>query len=110
VTNQGGSATTVRSIAVPAGVPPPVCAKPTPNFTWTTTGSGSNTVYSYVDASTVADAVNCPITDWAWTFTDGGLQSNFKKPTPFSYNNNSTHSVTLTVTNPGGSSSITKDS
>jgi Flp pilus assembly protein TadG len=110
VTNQGGAATTVRSITVPAGAPPPVCAKPIPNFTWTTTGSGSNTVYSYFDASTVADPINCPITDWAWTFTDGGLQSNFKNPTPFTYGNNSNHPVTLIVTNPGGSSSITKDS
>ena len=95
---------------MPAGAPPPVCAKPTPNFTWTTTGSGSNTVFAYHDASTVADPVNCPIVDWAWTFTDGGLQSNFKDPTPFPYSNNSNHPVTLIVSNPGGSSSITRNS
>lgn len=108
VTNQAGSATTTRNVTVPAGPPPPVCALPTANFTWTTTGNGANKKYTYTDTSTVADPVNCPITDWLWTF-DGGLQSNSPNPAEFSYGNNSNHPVTLRVTNAGGNASVTKN-
>lgn len=109
VTNQGGDGTKSETVTVPVGPPPPTCDKPTANFTWTTTGNGKNKVYTYADASTVADDVNCPITDWLWVF-DGGLQSNARNPAPFSYGNSSSHPVTLTVTNAGGASSITKSS
>jgi len=109
VTNQAGPDTVWHSVTVPAGPSPPSCAKPTANFTWTTSGNGSNKVYSYKDASTVADTVNCPITDWLWTF-DGGSQSNAQNPIPFTYGNNSGHPVTLKVTNAGGSSTLTRDS
>ena len=110
VTNQAGAATTTRTVTVPVGPPPPVCAKPVANFTWTSGGSGGKT-RTYVDASTVADSVNCPITDWLWTFTDqGGLQSNAQNPAPVTYGNNSAHPVTLKVTNAGGSTTITKNS
>jgi Flp pilus assembly protein TadG len=109
VTNQAGPNQSSNPITVPVGPPPPTCAKPTANFTWTTAGNGANKVYTYKDASTVADPVNCPVTDWLWTFTDnGGNQSNAQNPAPFSYGNNSSHSVTLKVTNAGGSSTITK--
>ncbi len=109
VTNQGGSSTAISSITVAVIPPPPVCAKPTANFTFTTTGNGSNKVYTYRDTSTVADPANCPITDWLWTF-DGGLLSNSPNPAPFSYGNGSNHPVTLKVTNVGGNDSITKNS
>jgi hypothetical protein len=105
VSNQGGTAWTTRSVSVPAPPPPPVCAAPTANFTWTKSGK----TYTYSDASTVADPVNCPITDWLWTFTDlGGTHSNVKNPPPQTYGNNSSHPVTLQVTNVGGSTTITK--
>ncbi len=109
VTNQGGESTAIHSITVSVAPPPPTCAKPTADFTFTTTGSGSNTYYTYKDTSTVADSVNCPITDWLWTF-DGGLQSNSPNPAAFQYGNNSNHPVTLKVTNAAGSSSVTKNS
>lgn len=110
VTNQGGSSITTRVVTVPAPPPPPVCAKPVANFTWTTTGNGANKVYTYKDASTVADPVKCPITDWYWTFTDlGGTHSNAQFPAPFSYGKGGSHPVTLQVTNAGGSTSITKN-
>jgi PKD repeat protein len=106
VSNQAGYASTSRSITVPA-VTPPVCAKPTADFTWLTSGK----VYTYRDASSVADPVNCPITDWLWTFTDlGGTQSNAQNPAAQTYANNSAHPVTLKVTNAGGSTTITKNS
>lgn len=107
VTNQAGAATTTRTVTVPAGPPPPVCAKPVANFSWTSSGK----TRTYTDTSTVADPVNCPITDWLWTFTDqGGLQSNAQNPTPVTYGNNAGHPVTLRVTNAGGSTTITKTS
>jgi Flp pilus assembly protein TadG len=106
VSNQAGYMSTTRSVTIPA-VAPPVCAKPTADFTWLTSGK----TYTYHDASTVADGVNCPITDWLWTFTDlGGTQSNAQNPAAQTYGNNSAHPVTLTVTNAGGSTTITKDS
>ena len=106
VSNQAGYASTSRSVVVPA-VAPPVCAKPTADFDWTS----SSKTFTYRDRSTVADSVNCPITTWLWTFTDlGGTQSNAQNPAPQTYGNNSSHSVTLTVTNAGGSTTITKAS
>jgi PKD repeat protein len=104
VTNQGGANSTSKSVVVPA-VAPPTCTKPTANFTWTSSGK----TYTYTDGSTVTDNVNCPITAWLWTFTDiGGTQSNAKNPAPQDYGNNSSHPVTLTVTNAAGSTTITK--
>lgn len=106
VTNQGGSATATRSVTVPAPPPPPTCAKPTVNFTWTKAGK----TYTYRDQSSVADPVNCPMTDWLWTFTDLGTQSNARNPVPQTYGDNSSHPVTLQVTNAGGTTSLTRNS
>jgi PKD repeat protein len=106
VTNQGAAATTTRSITVPVVPTAPPCVAPTANFTWTSSGKDR----TYTDTSTVADPVNCPITDWLWTFTDnGGTQSNAQNPATQSYNNNGNHPVTLRVTNAGGVSTITKN-
>jgi PKD repeat protein len=106
VTNQGGAVTTTRVITVPAP-PAPTCSAPVANFTWTSSGK----TRTYSDASTTSDPVNCPITDWLWTFHDlGGLQSNAQNPGSYTYGNSSTHSVTLRVTTAGGTASITKDS
>ncbi len=103
VTNQAGPAYQSQVVVISTAPPPPTCAKPVANFTWTKAGK----TYTYRDASTVADPVNCPITDWLWTFTDnGGLQSNAQNPTPVTYANNSAHPVTLKVTNLGGSTTI----
>jgi Flp pilus assembly protein TadG len=106
VTNQAGAATTTGSITVPVVPTIPPCAKPTADFTWTSSGKSRN----YTDTSTVADPVNCPITDWLWTFTDLGTQSNAQNPATQTYGNNSAHPVTLKVTNAGGFTIITKNS
>jgi PKD repeat protein len=124
VTNQAGSATTSHSITVPVAptptptatatptpgptatptpTPTPTCTKPTANFTWTKSGK----TYTYRDASTVTNPASCPITDWLWTFTDAGTQSNAQNPAPITYGNNSSHPVTLRVTNFAGSTTIT---
>jgi PKD repeat protein len=130
VTNQADTATTSRPVTVPDPGPTPTptgtagptatptggpaptptiapCTAPTANFTWTTTGSGSNTIFTFRDASTTPDAVNCPITDWLWTFSDvdvGNVNSNAQNPAPFGFDNNSRHTVTLRVTNSAGQS------
>ena len=102
VTNQGGASTITHNVTVPAPPAPPTCAKPVALFNWT----GGKT-YTYHDLSTVADPTNCPITNWLWTFTDLGTQSNAQTPAPQTYGNNSSHPVTLQVTNAGGTSTIT---
>lgn len=110
VTNQAGAATTTRTVTVPVGPPPPVCAKPSANFNVATDGPPGKTK-TYTDASTVADPVNCPITDWLWTFTDqSGLQSNAQNPAPVTYGTPGSHPVTLKVTNAGGSTTVTINS
>jgi PKD repeat protein len=107
VTNQAGENSQTRTVTIVVVTPPPTCAKPTPNFfIQSKTGQGNKT-YNYKDSSTVADPVNCPISDWLWTFNDlGGLQSNAQNPSA-TYASGGNHSVTLRVTNAGGSNSIT---
>lgn len=107
VTNQGGAATTTRNVTVPS-TPPPTCARPTAWFTWISSGK----TRTYFDASTVANPVNCPITDWLWTFTDynGGQQSTAQNPGSYTYGNNSSHPVTLQVWNAGGTATVTRNS
>jgi PKD repeat protein len=108
VTNQKGSATTTRQVTVPSEEPVD-CDPPTARFTFTTTGNGSNRWFTYIDQSTVTDEEDCPITAWLWTFhAKGGVQSNAQFPAPFQYSSGGNKSVTLEVTNAGGSHSLTK--
>jgi Flp pilus assembly protein TadG len=106
VTNQAGPSSTSTSVTVPDVPGPPTCAPPVANFSWTNAGK----TYTYTDTSTVSDPVNCPITDWLWTFhsTSPSSQSNAQNPAVVTYPNNSSHTVTLQVTNAGGTRSITR--
>jgi len=99
VTNQAGQSTKSIPVTVPQVVTP-TCAKPHAGFTVTTSGPGGKT-HTYHDVSTVADAVNCPITNWLWTFPDGTV-SNAPNPAPQTYQTGARHTVTLKVTNAGG--------
>ena len=94
VTNAGGSDSEVKSNYISLQVPlPPV---PVANFTATpTTGTAPLTV-QFTDASTGA-------TSWSWVFGDGGTSTS-QNPS-HSYMMAGTYNATLTVTNPGGSSS-----
>ena len=105
VTNQAGAGSVAHPVTVPAGPAPPTCAKPVADFSWTSSGK----TRTYRDESSVADPVNCPITDWLWTFTDLGTQSNAQHPAPQTYGNNSSHPVTLQVTNAGGITTVTRN-
>jgi Flp pilus assembly protein TadG len=132
VTNQGGTSSVIHPVTVPLATPSPTptptptptpgptatptptptasptptpnCTRPTANFSWTKSGK----TYTYTDLSTVTNPVSCPITDWLWTFTDVGTSSNAQNPNPITYGNNSSHPVTLRVTNFAGSTTITK--
>ncbi|MCC6617964.1 MAG: pilus assembly protein [Chloroflexi bacterium] len=105
VTNGAGTAQTTGTVTVPAGGPVS-CDPPVANFTWSE--SANKKEHTYTDASTVTDPVNCFITNWLWTFGDGS-QSNAQNPAAVNYGNagKNDHDVTLTVTNPGGSDTIT---
>jgi len=96
-TNQGGTTTATRSVTVGTVTPPP-CTVPVASFTYTK----SSKTYSFTDASSVADPVNCPITAWSWTFGDG-TSSNAQNPT-VTYKSANTHTVTLIATNSAGAS------
>ena len=107
VTNQAGHVTKTKNIIINTAPPPPTCAKPTANFVISSKSGAGNKTFTYQDTSSLADPVNCPITDWLWTFTDlGGLQNNAPNPT-VTYGNNGRHPVTLQVTNAGGSATVT---
>lgn len=101
VTNQGGTNSLTEEVTI-GTPPPPTCAKPVANFTYTV--SSDKKTYDYTDTSTVADPVNCPITAWYWTFDDG-THSNAQNPT-YVYKSANAHTATLQVTNAGGSSTV----
>ena len=120
VTNQGGSKTTTRTVTVPVGASPsasaapsasasaapsaPACTAPVANFQGVQ--GNPNKKYTFTDLSSTP--AGCPITNWLWNFGDGSPLSNALNPIHTFPNNNAVYSVTLTVTNSAGSSSITK--
>jgi PKD repeat protein len=99
VTNQAGEASATQQVTVPTGAPV-VCEAPDARFVVSENGK----THTYTDTSTVANAADCPITAWLWSFPDG-TQSNAPNPTK-TYQNNANHTTTLQVTNAGGSDSF----
>jgi len=102
VTNQGGTGTVTQN-AYLGGGGPGTCVKPVASFTYTQ-GSGSNSkVFSFHDASTVADPVNCPITSWLWDFGDSSYDNSGNARNPVhTYSTGSSHTVILKAMNAGG--------
>jgi Flp pilus assembly protein TadG len=99
-TNQCGSATATQSVTVGSVPTPPPCTKPVASFTYTS----NKKVFTFRDASTVADPVNCGIATWAWSFPDGTPSvGNAQNPPAVTYGTATSHLVTLTVTNSAGS-------
>ncbi|MEP7378183.1 MAG: PKD domain-containing protein [Chloroflexota bacterium] len=93
----------------PTGAPTPtpfVCGSATPAFTYVGSSHGSTGQADFTDQSTYA--TGCPITTWLWDFGDGTPLSNAQNPSHDFDNKNGTYTVTLTVTNFAGSSSISK--
>ncbi|HEY7130946.1 MAG TPA: PKD domain-containing protein [Candidatus Limnocylindrales bacterium] len=126
VTNQGGNATTTRNVTVPPAAPsappssapssapsaPPSaapsagCAKPVAQFSWSQTGNSGKV--NFTDQSTVTPG--CPISSYLWDFghPTPHEQSNASNPSHDYPKNSGPWTVTLTVTNAGGSSTTTR--
>jgi Flp pilus assembly protein TadG len=132
VTNQGGSLTAIRTVTVPPPAPTPTptgptptpttgptptpttsptptptatpCPRPTADFIWTS-GNPRREV-TFTDRSTAA--AECPINTWLWDFGDGSPASNAPNPFHEFPGNNGSWTVTLTVTNASGSTTVSR--
>ena len=116
VTNQGGTLTTSQTVTLPPGSEPSAepspsestapssapCAAPVAEFSATVSGHSGKVSFS--DASTYD--TGCPITNWLWDFGDGSAKSNAPNPSHTYTGTKSTFTVTLEVTNAGGTDSI----
>jgi PKD repeat protein len=96
VTNASGSNTFTQTNYITVNAPAPVA-----NFTGNPTNITVGSSVSFTDTSTGNP------TAWAWTFGDGGTSS-AGPSVAHAYNTAGTYSVSLSVTGPGGSNSITK--
>ena len=96
VTNANGSNNQTRTGYITISAPAPVA-----NFTANTTTPAVNAAVSFTDTSTGSP------TAWAWTFGNGGT-STIGPSVAHAYGSAGTYSVSLTVTGPGGTNSITK--
>ena len=95
VTSANGSNTQTRTNYITVSSPSPVA-----NFTASTTTPVVSAAVSFSDTSTGSP------TSWSWTFGDGGASTS--QNAAHAYNTPGTYSVSLTVTGPGGTNSITK--
>jgi PKD repeat protein len=96
-TNAGGSTTYSQLIVVSAAIPAP----PVADFTADQWSGPAPLPVTFTDTSTGVPA------SWAWDFGDG-QSSIVQNPPTHSYSNIGNFYVKLTVTNAGGSNSITK--
>ncbi len=97
-----GPTATPTPAPTPTPSPTPTCAKPVANFQWVSGNPGKKVTFT--DTST--PPVGCPISAWLWDFGDGSLTTNAQNPVHTFPSNNATYTVTLTVTNAGGSKSV----
>ena len=76
---------------------------PAADFTATPSTGTTPLIVQFTDTSTGT------ITGWNWDFNNDGIaDSTLQNPT-YTYNNEGTHTVSLTVTGPGGTDTITKN-
>ena len=95
VTGPGGSSTNTASNYIT------VLATPVANFTATPTNGTAPLAVTFTDTS------GGTITNWSWTFGDGGITNLTTAGVAHTYNTPGTYSVTEIVTGPGGSSTNT---
>jgi PKD repeat protein len=96
-TGAGGPNTKTRLNYITVGTPPPA---PTAEFSASrTTGNAPLTVQFFEESTGGA-------TSWSWDFGDGG--TSMAKNTLHSYVTSGIYTVSLTVTGPGGSNTVTK--
>ena len=96
VTNANGSNTLTRTNYITISNPAPVA-----NFTASTTTPAVNVALTFTDTSTGSP------TAWAWTFGDGATSTS-GPGVAHTYSTAGTYTVSLTVTGPGGTNSITR--
>lgn len=97
-TNAAGSATSAMTVIT---VSAPTPAAPVADFTATPQSGSAPLLVTFANTSTGVP------TTWAWTFGDG-TTSSLATPPPKTYASTGSFTVTLTVTNAGGSSTISK--
>ncbi len=95
VTGPGGSDSATKTSYITITDPPPVAS-----FEATPTTGETPLQVTFTDSSTGA------ITSWAWDFGDGATSTE-QHPT-YTYTEPGTYTVSLTVTGPGGTDSVTK--
>ena len=99
VTNDGGSDTLVADAYVTVEPPP---APPVADFTAAVRSGEAPLAARFTDTSTGAP------TSWAWDFEDDGTVDSTAQNPSFTYTDPGSYSVRLTVTNDGGSDTISK--
>ena len=95
-TNEAGSSTTSRQVTIDPLPPDP----PTAAFNVVTTTVAANEVVSFTDTSTGSP------TEWFWNFGDG--ETTMAQSPNHSFDAPGTYTVTLTASNPGGSTSTSQ--
>jgi PKD repeat protein len=96
VTGPGGSDTEIKTNYIVVTAPLP----PTAAFSGSPTSSDAPLAVQFTDQSTGS------ITDWSWTFGDGG--SSIEQSPSHEYQSAGSYTVSLTVTGPGGPDTETK--
>jgi len=97
VSNTGGTSVATQTVTVSDPAPAP----PVASFNFSPPSGPTPLAVTFNDTSTGTP------TTWAWDFGDGTVES-VKNPPVHTYTSPGTKNVTLTVTNSGGSSSITQ--
>ncbi len=93
----------------PTPTPTPACVVPSAGFTYTATPSTNQSPVTATVTDTSTSAAGCPITQWAWSWGDGVTTYGQSQSAHVYYNttgqpgNTKTFSLSLTVTNSGGS-------
>jgi PKD repeat protein len=97
VTGPGGASTETKTDYITVNDPPPVAV-----FTATPLSGIAPLTVNFTDLSTG------PIDTWSWDFDNDGTPDSTEQNPSFTYNAVGTYAVSLTVTGPGGSDTVTQ--
>jgi len=95
---------TATPTPTPTATPTPApCTAPSAGFTYSTSPPSMQATVTLSVTDTSTTPSGCPITNWTWSWGDG-TQYIGQTPGTHAYGTSGTYSITLTVTNGGGSS------